>query len=151
MQFYLCKTVCLWVHVCLCLWIKKTEGIYLNIAVLSLVGLRYSILSNVFYTAPIFKWWHRVFAIIKIIQLRHLGGSVGWTPKSWFWPRSLSQGHGIRLCTKPGACLRFTVSLCPSPRLMLSLKKKNKKTKKKLLLLWEKCWNYVLAITFQPT
>ena len=81
-------------------------------------------------------------------MLRRLGGSVGWASDSWFWLKSWSQCCGIEphvgLCTECGACLRFSLSSCPSPRPVHALsvsiskiKKNNNKNKVRLWGAWE--------------
>ena len=56
-----------------------------------------------------------------------LGGSVRWASDSWFQFRLWTQDHGIEPCVQLHAecwaCLRFPVSLCPSPLLIFKINK----------------------------
>ena len=84
------------------------------------------------------SWWGSTLSTTKgccklllrfIEGVGYLGGSVGEVIDSWLWLSSWSWGLGIKphfgLCTGYGVCLRFSLSLCPSPACSLFLKNKH--------------------------
>ena len=83
----------------------------------------------------IYDFWsfqYICYTSIKSLLKGHLGGSVGWVSNSWFWfrsghdPKFVGSSPTFELCTECGACLRFSLSPCPSPLLALKEKQKQK-------------------------
>ena len=75
------------------------------------------------------KWTRRAgFSFLKMCWDIWVAQSVN--SPTWFWLRSWSQGHEIKLCigllTGHGSCLVFCLSLCPSPVLSLALSQEKK-------------------------